>query len=157
MINQLLKSLVDFIYGTKKIEQKFKSEHPDETVLASDASKGISSNQDKAVKGGTDWVTAQRAVILLTDKRIVCGKWNIPLDTITNAHLIEYSSLFSNGQVLKVQTENGKYYQFGLQKNPEWTNQSALPLSLEKGHSINAVFRALFWLLILGYLVYSFI
>ncbi|MBQ7823898.1 MAG: hypothetical protein IJ338_06975 [Bacteroidaceae bacterium] len=157
MINQILKHFIDFIYGTKKIERRFKAEHPNETVLASDACKGISPNQDKDVKGGSDWITAQRAVILLTDKRIVCGKWDIPLCSITDAHLIEYSSLFSSGQVLKIQTENGKFYQFGMQKNPEWINQSALPLSLEKGQSTNSVFRFLFWLIILGYLAYSFI
>lgn len=156
MINRLLKNFVDFIYGTKKAAMKFKTEYPDETILASDACKGISPAQDKAVKRGSDWVTAQRAVLLLTDKRIVCGKWNIPLETISEAHLIEYRSLFGGaGQVLKIETENGKYYQFGMQKNPAWTNQSTLPLSLEKGQTANAAFSILFWLIILGYIIYS--
>ncbi len=80
-----------------------------------------SSNQD--IQRGLGWVTTQRAVVLLTDNKIVCGKWTIPLDTISTAQLLKINSLFGGGQVLKVQTTDDKNYQFGMQLNPEWTNQ----------------------------------
>ena len=156
MAIQMTKKVIDFIYGASKVKRRFQAAHPGETVLASDACKGFVSNRDKAVKQGADWVTAQRATLLLTDKRIVCGKWEIPLDIIVEAHLITFSSLFSSGQVLKIGTAEGDFYQFGMEKNPEWTRQATLPLTLEKGPSIHPLVKTLFWVILLGYLIYSF-
>ena len=154
MLNQLLKNLVDFIYGTKRVKRKFEQMNPDEKVLAADASKGIITAADQEIQRGVDWVTSQRAVILLTDKRIVCGKWSIPLDTVLNAHLIELHSLFGSGQVLKLQTTDNKNYQFGMQMNPEWTNQQVLPLVLEKGKVKNSAFSIILRLVIAGLIIY---
>jgi hypothetical protein len=38
MTNQILKGLVDLIYGTERARRKFEREHPHEKVLAADAS-----------------------------------------------------------------------------------------------------------------------
>ncbi len=115
MAIQMTKRVIDFIYGASKVKRRFQAAHPGETVLASDACKGFVSNRDKTVKQGADWVTAQRATLLLTDKRIVCGKWEIPLDIIVEAHLITFSS-----------------------------------------PSIHPLVKTLFWVILLGYLIYSF-
>ena len=92
MINQLLKGLVDIIYGTGRVRQKFELENPNEKVLAADASKGIVTTSDQNIQRGLDWVTSQRAVVLLTDKKIICGQWTIPLDTISTAQLLKINS-----------------------------------------------------------------
>ncbi|GAB3653690.1 hypothetical protein GCM10028791_23910 [Echinicola sediminis] len=91
---------------------------------------------------------------MLTDKKIVCGKWTIPLDTIATAELMKINSLFGGGQVLKVQTTDHKHYQFGMQFNPEWTSQQQLPLTLEKGQVKHSVFSITVRLIAVGYLVY---
>ncbi len=127
----MLKELVDLIYGTKRAICKFERENPDERVLAADGSKGIVTEGDQEIRRGANWVVSQRAVVLLTDKRIICGKWTIPLDTIASAQMIRFKSTFSRGQVLKIQTEDGKNYQFGMQYNPEWAQQQVLPLAYE--------------------------
>lgn len=154
MINQLLKGLVDLIYGTGRVRRKFELDNPNEKVLAADASKGIVTKTDQDIQRGLDWVTSQRAVVLLTDKKLVCGKWSIPIDTITTAQLLKINSLFAGGQVLKVQTTDNKNYQFGMQLNSEWTNQQRLPLTLEKGKVKHSAFSVIVRLIAVGYLIY---
>lgn len=154
MINQILKGLVDLIYGTGRVKQKFERNNPNEKVLAADASKGIVTSTNQDIQRGLDWVTSQRAVVLLTDKKIICGKWTIPLDTIQTAQLLKINSLFGGGQVLKVQTTDDKNYQFGMQLNPEWMSQKQLPLTLEKGQIKHSAFSIIVRLIAVGYLIY---
>jgi hypothetical protein len=154
MINRILKGLVDLTYGTGRVQRKFELDNPNETVLASDASKGIVTTSNQDIQRGLDWVTSQRAVVLLTENKIVCGKWTIPLDTISTAQLVKINSLFGGGQVLKVQTTDDKNYQFGMQLNPQWTNQQRLPLTLEKGQVKHSAFSILVRLIIVAYLIY---
>jgi hypothetical protein len=154
MINQLLKGLADLIYRTGQVRKDFSLNHPNEKVLAADASKGIITTTHQEIQRGLDWVTSQRAIILLTDKRIICGKWNIPLDSISTARLFKINSILGSGQVLKIQTTDDKNYQFGMQLNPEWTNQKQLPLTLEKGQVKNSAFSIIVRLIIAGYLIY---
>jgi hypothetical protein len=154
MIDKLAKGLVDLIYGTGRIRRKFELDNPNEKVLAADASKGIVTTTNQDIQRGLDWVTSQRAVVMLTDKKIVCGKWTIPLDTLSTAQLLKINSLFGGGQVLKVQTTDDINYQFGMQINPEWTSQQILPLTLEKGQVKNSVFSIVVRLIVVGYLIY---
>lgn len=154
MINRLLKGIVDIIYGTERTRRNFERDNPNEKVLAADASKGIMTTTNQEIQRGLDWVTSQRAVVLLTDKNLVCGKWTIPLDTISTAKLLKINSLFGGGQVLKVQTIDNKNYQFGMQLNPEWINQQQLPLILEKGQVKNSAFSIMVRLIVFGYLIY---
>lgn len=154
MINQLLKGLVDLIYGTERARRKFELDNPNEKVLAADASKGIVTTANQDIQRGLDWVTSQRAVVMLTEKKIVCGKWTIPLDTISKAQLLKINSLFGSGQVLKVQTTDDKNYQFGMQLNPEWTIQQRLPLTLEKGRLKYSAFSIIVRVIAVGSLIY---
>jgi len=149
-----MKGFADFTYRTGRVRKKFGRDNPNEIVLAADASKGVITKEDQCIRHGANWVTSQRAVILLTDRRIICGKWVIPLVEISDAQLIKYGS----GHVLKIQTNNGKHYQFGMQANPEWTNQQILPLTLEKGQVKYSFFSIIVRLITLGciiYLIYS--
>ncbi|MEJ5963332.1 hypothetical protein [Pedobacter immunditicola] len=154
MINQLLKGLVDQIYGTGRVKRKFELNNSNEKVLVADASKGIVTTTNQSIQRGPDWVTSQRAVVMLTDKKIICGKWTIPLDTVATAQLVKINSLFGGGQVLKVQTNDKKNYQFGMQVNPEWTNQQRLPLTLENGQVKHSPFSIVVRLIAVGYLIY---
>lgn len=154
MMNQLLKGLVDIIYGTGRARRKFELNNPNEKVLAADASKSIVTTTNQDIQRGLDWVASQRAVVMLTDQKIVCGKWTIPLDTISKVQLLKINSLFGGGQVLKVQTTDDKNYQFGMQLNPEWTSQQRLPMTLEKGRVNHTAFSIIVRLIAAGYLIY---
>jgi hypothetical protein len=150
----ILKRMMDFIYGTARVRRKYLAEHPDETVLAADASKGIMTKGDKDIRRGAGWVTSQRAVILLSDKRIKCGQWDIPLDHITSSELIKINTTFGPGQVLKLSTKDQHHFQFGMQMNSEWTEQTVLPLTLAEGKLKYSLFSIAVRLFLLGYLIY---
>lgn len=156
MINKALKRVVDLVYGTGRVKRQFEFNNPGEKVLAADASKGIAITSDQDIQRGVDWVTSQRAVILLTEEKIVCGKWIIPLDTISTARLLKINTLFGGGQVLKVQTTDKKNYQFGMQLNSEWVNQERLALVLEKGEVKHSTFSIVARLIAVGFLIYWF-
>lgn len=154
MLNKLVKGLVDLIYGTGKVRKRYEQAHPDEQVIAADAAKGIITKQDQEITRGTDWVTSQRAVIMLTTKNLICGKWSIPLEEIQSSQLLKFRSLFGNGAVLKLQTVDGTNYQFGMQINPEWTEQQIIPLNYEQVKIKNSPFSIIVRIIAIGYLIY---
>lgn len=154
MIYRILKAIVDFLSGTDTVRKNYERNNAGEHVWAADASKGIEYVGEQEIKYGPAWVTSQRAVILLTDYKIICGKWIIPLDQISTARLVQVNSLFGAAQILKIQALNGKSYQFGMQVNPEWTSQNVLPLILEKGQMQYSIFSVLMRLVIIAYFFY---
>lgn len=92
--------------------------------------------------------------MLLTDKRIKCGQWNIPLEEIVSSELIKINTTFGPGQVLKIATKDQNNFQFGMQMNKEWTDQDVLPLTLEKGKLKNSLFSMAIRLILIGYIIY---
>ena len=149
-----MKGLVDLIYGTERVRRKYEETNPDEKVVAADAAKGIITNQDQAITRGTDWITSQRAIVLLTSKRVVCGKWKIPIEQIQSSQLLKFRSLFGEGAVLKLQTVDGTNYQFGMQINPEWTEQQIIPLTYEQAKIKHSAFSVIVRIVAIGYLIY---
>lgn len=128
--------------------------NPAETILAADASKGIITSAGKQPGRGPEWINSQRAVVLLTNKNLVCGQWTIPLDQISEAKLTRIRSLFGGGQVLTVRTHHNENFQFGMQLNPAWTNQQALPLTLENGKVKSSPLNIALRIFLIGYLIY---
>jgi hypothetical protein len=122
--------------------------------LASDGAKGILTGDSQEIKRGLDWAVSQRAIILLTDKKVICGKWTIFLEDIATAQLLKINSLLGGGQVLRIQTKDNKNYQFGMQLNPEWTTQKTLPLSLERVKVKDSPFSLAVRIIAIGYLIY---
>lgn len=149
----IIKSIVDFIYGTNRVKRKYLRNHPHEKVYASDGTKAIITKGDQDIQRGFNWVIAKRAIILLTDQRIKCGKWNILLENIKNAELIK----FHRGQVLKIETNEQVNYQFGMSPNPEWENQSVLPLSIKKTSLKYSWYSIIVRLLLVAYIIYQII
>jgi hypothetical protein len=154
MINKLTKELVDLIYNTERVRRKYQMNNPSETVLAADGSKGVMTVENQEIKRGLNWTTSQRAVIMLTDKKLVCGKWIIPLNQISSGQLVKVKALFGSGQILKIQTKDNEYYQFGMQLNTEWTNQHVLPLTVETGQIKHSAISILVRIIAVGYLIY---
>ena len=151
---EILKKIVDFIYGTGRIRREYSAAHPGEKVVAADASKGIMTKGNTDIKRGFDWVFSQRAVIVLSDKRIKCGTWDIPLDNIVTSELVKISTTFGSGQVLKITTKDQYHFQFGMQINREWVEQTVLPLTLEKGKLKYSLFSIVIRLILIGYFIY---
>jgi len=152
-MDKILKAFVDLIYGTNSKRKRFESQN-NEKVIAADASKGIITKQNNDITRGADWIVSQRAVILLTEKRVVCGKWQIPIDKISNATLVKIKSLLGSGQVLKIDTKDNESYQFGMQVNDEWINQKALNVTVENGKVKTSTFSWIIRIVAVGYLIY---
>jgi hypothetical protein len=153
MIDKILKGLVDLFYRTKSVRSKFEHDNPEERVLAADGTKGIITEEESDIQRGTDWVVSKRAVILLTNKKIKCDTWEIPLENIKNAELVKVKSLYGTAQILKIKT-NEKNYQFGMQINPEWTNQDKLQLDIKDGKIKTSFFSVVIRIVLIGYLIY---
>lgn len=151
---EILKKITDFIYRTNSVRRKISANHPDESVLAANASKGIMTKENNDIKRGFDWATSQRAVLLLTNKRLICGEWDIPLEIIETAELVKIHTSFGTGQVLKLTTNDQDNFQFGMQLNKEWTEQTALPLTLEKGKLKHSLYSIIVRLILVGYIIY---
>ena len=103
-MDKIIKAFVDLIYGANSKRKRFESQN-NEIVISSDASKGIFTKQNNNITRATDWIVSQRAVILLTEKQIVSGKWQIPIDNISYATLVKINSLLGGRQVLKIETK----------------------------------------------------
>jgi len=149
-----MKGLVDLIYGAGNIRSKYEQSNSGVQVLAADASKGIITKQDGRVTRGADWVISQRAVLMLTSKEIVCGKWTIPIDQIQSSQLLKIRSLFGGGAVLKIQTTEGTDCQFGMQINSEWIEQKIIPLTYEQAKINHSPFSTAVRIIAIGCLIY---
>lgn len=145
---------MDLIYGTKREVNKHELLYPNDKVFAADASKGIITNGNQDIKRGANWVTSQRAIILLTKSQIICGKWIIPLEEIESSELFKISSIFADGMVLKIQTKNDVNYQFGMQFNTEWMEQNILPLTIEKTKVKYSAYSIIVRLILVGFWVF---
>lgn len=106
------------------------------------------------VETGFNWVVSRRAVAILTDKRIKCGDWEIPLASITKSELIKIRGLISTGQLLHITTDKNEGYQFGMQLNPDWMNQNVLPLQLINKKIKISLYSWVIRILIIAYLGY---
>ncbi|MEO0727634.1 MAG: hypothetical protein AAFZ63_24035 [Bacteroidota bacterium] len=153
---QLQKQITDFIYGTNRVRRKYEAKYPGETVLAADACKGTRVKGDGEIKRGANWVVSKRAVLILTNKNIVCGDWLIKLDDIEKATLVFFDSFWGAGQVLQIKTKEQLHFQFGMQRNPAWDGQNVLPLTIETGKLKYSWFSIIVRVLAIAYLLYLF-
>jgi hypothetical protein len=120
--------------------------------LIADGTKArkVASNEEAQYEVG--WATARRGVLMLTTKELVCGDWTIPLSQIQEATLLH----ISGGSLLKISTKDGLHYQFGLQRNPGWEEQTVFPLRVEEAalkFSTTSFILRLLFLLWLAYLI----
>jgi len=107
----ILKKLVDLIYLSPFKLSQFKKKYPNESLIGYGGTKAIILDCEEDVKRGTKWLAARRALFIMSDKRIVAGDWEIGLESIIKAQILCYGS----GMVLKLETAEGDFYQFGLQ------------------------------------------
>jgi len=150
----ILKNIIDYIYGVGSAKKEFEKRFPNEKILASDATKSIKTQAEKQIERGVDWVVSQRSVIILSDKRIKCGKFEIPLENIEKVEMLIFNTLFGKGQVLKVKTKDDENYQFGMQINPQWKSQNILTLTFANTTIKYSWFSIIVRVIIFFYILY---
>jgi len=134
-------------------EKKFKEDYPNDEVIASGGAKAIVSEEEQEVSRGKQWAGAKRSALILSDKRLVCGDWEINLNDVNEASIIEFKSFLSKSLILKIRTEEGKNYQFGLQYDPAWTKQEVLPLKIEESKVKFSMFSIVARLLLVIFII----
>lgn len=112
---------VDGLYGTRGAIARFERNHPHEPVLSACACKGRKAEPGAALEKG--WGLARRAVLLVTERALRCGDWEIPFDSIERLSYSSFQGIFSSGLVLSAETREGECYQFGTNKNSSWLEQ----------------------------------
>jgi hypothetical protein len=148
-MDKLMKTLIALIYKTEKKAKQYLIENPTETILTIDISRGVKTDDVHHYEIGDEWEFGKSSTLILTNKKIVYksrednNQWVILIEDITVAKLNSFMRMFGNEQVLRIQTKNGENYQFGMQLNPEWTQQTILPLTLEK----SAIKKYMLWIM----------
>jgi hypothetical protein len=159
MLSDLYREIANGLYLVSSQVQQYRARNNHVPVLAAGATKARKMHKAEEVRSGAGWITARRATLILTKEKLVCGSWEIPLVSIKEARLLRVKSMFAKAFVLKVSAEEG-YYQFGLQYDPTWENQTALPLIIEDGKinrsPVLSLLRALVWLCLLAMCGLSF-
>lgn len=150
----IINNLINVIYGTNRAVKKFKLNHPNEQIIAASGVKGVKSTPKSEVDTGAQWVVARRAVAILTDKRIKCGDWDIPLSAINSAELILLRGLISKGQLLNISTKDNVGYQLGMQLNKDWLKSEQLNLSYTNKKLKVSTFSWVMRIILIGYLIY---
>jgi hypothetical protein len=138
MIDKVMKTLTALLYKTDNKAKQYLIDNPTETIIAIDIGRGIRTNDVQKYEVDDEWEFAKASTIILTDKNIVYNsrednnQWVVPIEDITVAKLNSFMRMFGSSQVLRIQTRKGENYQFDMQLNPEWVEQTILPLTLEK-------------------------
>ena len=142
--------IVNTLYLVPLQVNKFKKQHPNEEVLISDVTKARKVKSNEATQYEMAWATARRSILILTTQGLFCGDWTIPLSNVQESTLLH----IPGGSVLKVSTNDGLHYQFGMQRNPAWDKQKVLPLTVQETVLSYSKTSLILRLLVLAWLVY---
>lgn len=78
------------------------------------------------------WLFSRRAYLVVTEVQLQCGDWVIPFDSLKEAVIYEFESIFFvKGYLLVVKTDNGSF-QFGLNPSAYWEGDLPFPVRREQ-------------------------
>jgi len=156
MLAKVLKLIADWSYLTPLTMNKFRNQYPDETIYAYGATKARKTDAEEAVSG-TSWAFSRRSTLILTNERLKCGDWDIPIAKIKYAG----ASYFGSAIILKIADASGNHYQFGLQKDDAWLHQPILPIKVTdepiKYSKAISILRVIIYIGLASWLIISFI
>lgn len=150
----MINRLTQFLYRTEAKRRSFERAHPDEPLCAAGASKAIRVDSDRPVGRGARWVVARRAVLLVSNERLVCGNWEVPVGEIEQAVIMRITPKPGRGLVLKIATRDGQHYQFGLLHDAAWFERLPFPVEVQDGSLRYSAFSIVLRLFLLAYLAW---
>jgi hypothetical protein len=157
VLDSFFRIFTNLIYFVPLKVKQFKANEPNSQVLAAGATKARQFDKDVAVQYAAGWIAARRGTLILTDQKLVCGSWEIPLSTVNKAVLLRVKALFAKALVLKVSTTDGHHYQFGLQYDPVWETQTALKLTIEESKIKYSAFSIALRVILGAWVIWLFI
>jgi hypothetical protein len=125
--------LVSTLYGTPSTVAEFEKRHPDERVLVACPCKALRSRAAPTPpRRSLSWLGARRANLILSTRRLQCGSWEVPCDTVVDAELLTFGTTgLQRGHLLRISTRDALHYQFGVQDDPAWAGE--LPFPVRRG------------------------
>ena len=127
MGKKIIDSASNIMYLVKPQVEKFKAEHPDETVIIAAASKARKMNNESGIGLGLGWATSRRAALILTENAFYCRDWVIPISKLKYAEIVSIPSIFGyTALVMKLADNEGNHYQFGLNNANLWLSQNVV-------------------------------
>jgi hypothetical protein len=131
-----MEAIVNLMYRTNARVSAFESEYPDDVVLASTGSKALRTDAPIPLERSPRWVFSRRAVVIVSDRRVVCGDWEFPISDIQEARANAFKGLLSSGQVLLIHA-GAWHYQIGMNAGGDWldklpfeVSRSEIPLTM---------------------------
>lgn len=157
MLDTFFRIFANLLYFVPLKVRQFKANEPDAQVLVAGATKARQFDKDVTVQREAGWMTARRGALILTDQKLVCGSWQIPLSSVNKAVLLRVKTFFVKALVLKVSTADGHHYQFGLQYDPLWETQTALNLTIEESKIKYSGFSIALRVILAGWVIWLLI
>lgn len=127
MLDELKRSFVNLLFSVTSKVEKFERNNPNLKVIVAGATKARKTEEDSEPRYDIGWARSRRSVLILASDGLHCGDWFIPLTDIQDSRLLR----ISGGLLLKVSTVSGFFYQFGLQYDPMWENQTVIQVEKE--------------------------
>lgn len=148
-----MKLFTNLLYLVPLKIKRFERKNPNEQVILAEAAKAREMNEDSKPGFGFGWAFARRNVLILATDGLHCGNWFIPLSSISDATMIRAAT----GAILKIRTIDMKHYQFGLNYDTAWEEQSILPLNMERAEFQFSIASLLVRFFLVGILTWSII
>ncbi len=153
MLDYFYRVVTNILFLVPLRVRRFHAKNPQVRVLAAGATKARKFKEESAVQHEIGWIVSRRSALILADDRLVCGSWEIPLSSITQASLMRYKALFARALVLKIATTDNIHYQFGLQYDPAWEKQTALKIDIEDGKIKYSLFSIIIRIIVIVLLI----
>jgi len=130
MLTVIARFIVNLIYKVNGTVSAYAKKNPGDDIVFAGAAKGVIYEISSDVERSVKWVTARRAVLLLTKQAIIHGNLRISLKDVKQAEIILFNSFLTKGMVLRINTTDEKQHQFGITFDESLLNQKSLELTV---------------------------
>ncbi len=127
-----MEAFINLIYRTGARVRAFEAKYPDDTVLVSAGCKALRTDVPIPLERSSRWVFSRRAVVIVSDRRVVCGGWEFDLSDIQQARASVFKGLLSSGQVLIIHAGSW-HYQIGTNTGEDWLDK--LPFEVSRSEN----------------------
>lgn len=133
LFGRLVLKLLNTMYWVSHSVDQVKSKYPEADIVAAGGTKARRFEPGEEITlRGYNWMLAYRGAVILTDKAVICGPWEIPLSEITAATLTPFAGNFTQNLMLQITTYRDEKYVFGLGYDPAWINQNVLDMEVKE-------------------------
>lgn len=102
------------------------------------------------------WITARRGNLFLYKDSLKFGDMEILISSVTEAKLITFTNSPQSGYLLELTIDNGEKFQFGLEDDPIWENQTVLPVTIESKEIEYSTFSIVYRVILFGIVAWLF-